>query len=201
MFARVFSLITQKFCEFGYPSSLWVRVVIKSAVIRFPIWLPPRDHAYSELISERPGYFFPHYINESRCKTTGSLVKHRWGWLDVSMLSFPPLVWAMWCISICPIWLIGFIVSFRPSRRGRKAFLGSGSWINGLVYYIVWWEVLLGRVGIQVIILLKRLMRGLSEYVPGPSVVIRGPSVVVCGPSDWVVWVLWRMWWLGCMSR
>jgi hypothetical protein len=49
---------------------------------------------------------------------------------------------------------------------------------------------LLGRVRIQVIIFLKRLMRGLSGYVSGPSVVICGPSVVVCGPSDWVVWVL-----------
>jgi hypothetical protein len=54
--------------------------------------IAPRDHAYSELISERPSYFFPYYINGSRCETTGSLVKHRWGWLDISMLSFPPLV-------------------------------------------------------------------------------------------------------------
>jgi hypothetical protein len=37
----------------------------------------PRDHAYSELISEHLGYFFPHYINGYRCETTGSLVKHR----------------------------------------------------------------------------------------------------------------------------
>jgi hypothetical protein len=51
--------------------------------------IAPRDHAYFELISERPGYFFPYYINGSRCETTGSLVKHRWGWLDISMLSFP----------------------------------------------------------------------------------------------------------------
>jgi hypothetical protein len=29
-------------------------------------------------------------------------------------------------------------------------------------------------------------MRGLSGYVPGPS--------------DWVVWVLCHMWWLGCAS-
>jgi hypothetical protein len=36
----------------------------------------PRDHAYSELISERSGYLFPYYINGSRCETTGSLVKH-----------------------------------------------------------------------------------------------------------------------------
>jgi hypothetical protein len=41
--------------------------------------LPYKDHAYSKLISERPGYFLPHYINGSRCKTTGSLVKHWWG--------------------------------------------------------------------------------------------------------------------------
>jgi hypothetical protein len=39
--ARVLSLITRKFCEFGYPGSLWVWVVIKSVVIRFPIRLPP----------------------------------------------------------------------------------------------------------------------------------------------------------------
>jgi hypothetical protein len=37
VFARVFSLVTRKFCEFGYPGSLWVWVVIKSTVIRFPI--------------------------------------------------------------------------------------------------------------------------------------------------------------------
>jgi hypothetical protein len=37
VFTRVFSLVTQKFCEFGYPGSLWVWVVIKSVVIRFPI--------------------------------------------------------------------------------------------------------------------------------------------------------------------
>jgi hypothetical protein len=61
VFARVLSLITRKFCEFGNLGSLWVWVVIKSAVIRFPIRLPPGDHAYSKLISERPGYFFPHY--------------------------------------------------------------------------------------------------------------------------------------------
>jgi hypothetical protein len=54
--------------------------------------IAPRYHAYSEFISERPGYFLPHYINGSQCETTGSLVKHRWGWLDISMLSFPPLV-------------------------------------------------------------------------------------------------------------
>jgi hypothetical protein len=51
-----------------------------------------RHHAYSELISERPGYFLPHYIDDSWCETTDSLVKYRWGWLDISMLSFPPLV-------------------------------------------------------------------------------------------------------------
>jgi hypothetical protein len=37
VFARVFSLVTRKFCEFEYPGSLWVWVVIKSAVIRFSI--------------------------------------------------------------------------------------------------------------------------------------------------------------------
>jgi hypothetical protein len=52
--------------------------------------IAPRDHAYSELISERPSYFFPHYINGSRCKTTGSLVKHRWGWLDIG-ICLPPI--------------------------------------------------------------------------------------------------------------
>jgi hypothetical protein len=51
--------------------------------------IAPRDHAYSELISERPSYFFPYYINSSRCETTGSLVKHRWGRLDIGMLSSP----------------------------------------------------------------------------------------------------------------
>jgi hypothetical protein len=47
--------------------------------------------------------------------------------------------------------------------------------------------VLLGRVRIQVTILLKKVMRELSGHVPGPSVIICGPSVVVCGWSDWVV--------------
>jgi hypothetical protein len=51
--------------------------------------IAPMDHAYSELISERPSYFLSHYVNGSRCETTGSLVKHKWGWLDISMLSFP----------------------------------------------------------------------------------------------------------------
>jgi hypothetical protein len=51
--------------------------------------IAPRHHAYSELISERPGYFLPHYIDVSRCETTGSPVKHRWGWLDISVLSSP----------------------------------------------------------------------------------------------------------------
>jgi hypothetical protein len=51
--------------------------------------IAPRDHAYFELISERSGYFLPHYIDGSRCETTGPLVKHRWGWLDISMLSSP----------------------------------------------------------------------------------------------------------------
>jgi hypothetical protein len=39
-----------------------------------------------------PYLFFPYYINGSRCETTGSLVKHRWGRLDIGMLSSPPLV-------------------------------------------------------------------------------------------------------------
>jgi hypothetical protein len=51
--------------------------------------IAPRYHAYSELISERPSYFLPHYIDGSRCETTGSLVKHRWGWLDISVLPSP----------------------------------------------------------------------------------------------------------------
>ena len=51
--------------------------------------IAPSHHAYSELISECPGYFLPHYIDGSRCETTGSLVKHRWGWLNISMLSSP----------------------------------------------------------------------------------------------------------------
>jgi hypothetical protein len=51
--------------------------------------ISPRDHAYSELISERPSYFFPYYINGSQCETTGPMVKHWWGWLDISMLSSP----------------------------------------------------------------------------------------------------------------
>jgi hypothetical protein len=36
-----------------------------------------------------PWLFPPHYIDGSRCETTGSLVKHRWGLLDISMLSSP----------------------------------------------------------------------------------------------------------------
>jgi hypothetical protein len=51
--------------------------------------IAPRNHAYSELISERLGYLVPHYINGSQCETTGSLVKHRWVWLDIGMLSSP----------------------------------------------------------------------------------------------------------------
>jgi hypothetical protein len=51
--------------------------------------IAPQGYAYSELISERPSSFLPHYINGSRCETTGSLVKHRWGWLDIGKLSSP----------------------------------------------------------------------------------------------------------------
>jgi hypothetical protein len=51
--------------------------------------IAPRDQAYSELISEHPSYFFPYYVNGSQCETTGSLVKHRWGWMDIGMLSSP----------------------------------------------------------------------------------------------------------------
>jgi hypothetical protein len=47
--------------------------------------------------------------------------------------------------------------------------------------------VLLGRVRIQVTILLKKVMHGLSEHWPKPSVIICGLSVVVCGRFDWVV--------------
>jgi hypothetical protein len=161
--------------------------------------IAPRDHAYSELISERPGYFFPHYIHGSRCETIGSLVKHRWGWLDIRMLSFP-IVLSYVVHTICPIWLIGLTVPFWPSRRDRKAFVGLGFYINGLMHCIVRWEVLLGRVRIQVTILLKNSapdrpvgygpsggMRGLSGYVPGLSVIICEPSVAVCGRLNWVV--------------
>jgi hypothetical protein len=51
--------------------------------------IAPIYHAYSKLIPECPGYFLPQYIDGSRCETTGSLVKHRWGWLDISVLSSP----------------------------------------------------------------------------------------------------------------
>jgi hypothetical protein len=33
MFARALILVTQKFRKFGYPSSLWVWVIVKSAII------------------------------------------------------------------------------------------------------------------------------------------------------------------------
>jgi hypothetical protein len=49
----------------------------------------PRDYAYFELISERPGYLFPYYINGSRWETTDSLVQHGRGCLDISLLSSP----------------------------------------------------------------------------------------------------------------
>jgi hypothetical protein len=145
---RVYSFLDQrKFREFGYPGSLWVWVMVKSAVVRSPIWLFPRDHAYSELISERPDYFFPYYFNSSQWETTGSLSHHRWGCLDTSLLSSPPLVWVLWCITICPIWFIGLTIPFWPSKRGQKVFapMGLEFCINWLMHCIVWWEVLLGR--------------------------------------------------------
>jgi hypothetical protein len=37
----------------------------------------PRDHAYSELISECPSNFFPYYVNSSHRETTDSLSHHR----------------------------------------------------------------------------------------------------------------------------
>jgi hypothetical protein len=48
----------------------------------------PRDHANSELISKRPGYPFPHYVNGGWWESTDSLVQHRRGGLGISML-FP----------------------------------------------------------------------------------------------------------------
>jgi hypothetical protein len=48
----------------------------------------PRDHANFELISERFGYIFPHYADGNQWESTGSLVQHRCGCLDISML-FP----------------------------------------------------------------------------------------------------------------
>jgi hypothetical protein len=38
--------------------------------------IAPRDHAYSELILECPGYFLPYYINGRRCKTERELGLH-----------------------------------------------------------------------------------------------------------------------------
>ena len=38
--------------------------------------IAPRNHAYFELILERPDYFFPYYIDSSRWETTGSLVQY-----------------------------------------------------------------------------------------------------------------------------
>jgi hypothetical protein len=46
---RALTLITQNFCEFGYPCSSGIQVIIKSSIIGFSIGLPPRDHANSEL--------------------------------------------------------------------------------------------------------------------------------------------------------
>jgi hypothetical protein len=84
----------------GHPKNLQIRVSWFSVGMggdqigchKVSDMIAPRDHAYFELISERPSYFFPYYINGSRCETTGSLVKHRWGRLDIGMLSSPPLV-------------------------------------------------------------------------------------------------------------
>jgi hypothetical protein len=120
MLAHALTLVTQKLCEFGYPSSLWVWVIVKSAIIRSPIRLPLRDHADSELISERPGYLFPHYINGSRWDSTGSLVQYGCGCLDISMLSSSPLAWVLWRNNTCSVRLIGLVIPFWPSRRGRK---------------------------------------------------------------------------------
>jgi hypothetical protein len=169
----------------GHPKILQIRVswfpvvwvLIKSVVIRFPIWLPPRDHAYSELISERPSYFFPYYINGSRCETTDSLVKHRWGRLDIGMLSSPPLVWAMWCIAICPIWLIGLIIPFRPSRRGRKVFPGRKN---------VCWHLFRTPITQQepapVLSGQARTVRGIGTDGPRPSARLEFPSWRPDGP-------------------
>jgi hypothetical protein len=62
----LFTLLTRKFYKFGYPCSLGVWMVIKSVVIGFLIWLPPRDHANYELILERLSYLFPYYVNSDR---------------------------------------------------------------------------------------------------------------------------------------
>jgi hypothetical protein len=66
----------------------------------------PRDRANFELISERFGYIFPHYADGNQRESTGSLVQHRCGCLDISMLFTSPMTWVLWCINACPMRLI-----------------------------------------------------------------------------------------------
>jgi hypothetical protein len=123
-------------CSFlGHPKILQIRVswypvvwvVVKSAVIRPPIWLPPRDHAYSELISERPRY------------STDYLVKHGWDCLDISMWSSSPLVWVLWHVNTCPIRLIGLAIPFWPSTGWKVlTLMGLVCYIMVLVCRMVW---------------------------------------------------------------
>jgi hypothetical protein len=77
MFACALSLITRKFCEFGYPGSNRSYGLVGGGQIgchKVSDMAAPRDHAYSELISERPSYFFPYYIGSSWWETIDSLV-------------------------------------------------------------------------------------------------------------------------------
>jgi hypothetical protein len=37
VFAHALTLVTRKLCDFGYHSSLWVGVIVKSVIIRPPI--------------------------------------------------------------------------------------------------------------------------------------------------------------------
>jgi hypothetical protein len=73
-------------CSFlGYPKILRIRVswfrvgmgVGQIGCYKASDMNVPQYHAYFELNSERPGYFFPYYINSSWWETTGFLSYHR----------------------------------------------------------------------------------------------------------------------------
>jgi hypothetical protein len=63
MLVRALTLVTQKFCEFGYPCSMGGTCDNQIGCHRVSDMTVPRDHANSEIISEHPSYLLSYYVN------------------------------------------------------------------------------------------------------------------------------------------
>jgi hypothetical protein len=138
-------------CSFlGHPKTLRIRVFWspvgmgagQTGYHKVSDMTAPRDYTNSELISERPNYFLPYYIDGSWWETTGFLIQYGGVCLDVGILFSSPLVWVLRRVNACPMRLIGLAIPFWPSR-GRKVLTLTGliDYIMVLVCHMVRWGV------------------------------------------------------------